>query len=130
MREFSSMLPTGPLRLRCLKMGEDLCLALSGGQEHLGAVALAHPRPSRATPGATAATASVLAVSGHKEDQLARELALKTASALNVTVCVCCGIHLDNADADTVDQAVKAARALKDNFITHARLTEDAAPTP
>lgn len=106
------------VRLRCMKAGRDLCLVVSGGHaEHVGAVALAQPRPSRRDPGRISASASVLAVPGHQEDQLARELALKIAGALNVTVCVCCGIHLEDADAAAIEEAVRAARLLADELI-------------
>jgi hypothetical protein len=99
-------------------MGRDFCLILTGGDaEHLGAAALAQPRPSRRDPEKMSATASVLAVPGHQEDQLARALALKTAGALNVTVCVSCGIHLEGAGAAEIDRLTDAAHALVDAFI-------------
>jgi hypothetical protein len=108
-------------------MGKDLCLLLTGGDaEHLGAAALARPRPSGREAGGISATASVLAVIGHQEDQLARSLALKTASALNVTVCVACGVHLERAGAAEIRQLTEAAHALADAFIQQ----ETAASSP
>ncbi len=81
------------LRLHALRMGDDLNLVLTGGdREHLGAVALATPHPGRA---GGRATASVLTLPGHREDLLARRLALHLAATLGVAVSVACGIHID-----------------------------------
>ena len=111
------------LRLTALPMGQDLCVTLTGGDRaHLGAVALAHPRPSLAAPGRVGATTSVLALSGHKEDDLARTLASRLAIALEVTVCVACGIHVEHIQ-ETELQDVQAladqlALALADRLRT------------
>lgn len=84
------------LRLTCVRMGRDLNVSLAGGdREHIGAVALAQARPSLSDPGRTSSSVSVLAILGHKEDELARGIASGLAAALGVTVCVACGIHLD-----------------------------------
>jgi hypothetical protein len=99
-------------------MGEDLCLMLSGGeQEHIGAVALAQPRPSLADPDRTSATASVLTLPGHKEAMIARELALKVAATLHVAVCVVCGIHVPDPTPDMLDALVAASHGLVDAFL-------------
>ena len=118
MKEFSTTVAGHPLRLRCVRMGEDICLTLCGGeQEHIGAVAVAQPRPSLADPARTSATASVIALPGHQEDMLARELALKVAATLKVTVCVACGIHLQHPTPAVLDEALAASRDLVDAFL-------------
>jgi len=84
------------LQLGATSMGEDLAVTLSGGDRpHIGAVALSQARPSLKGDGARSATTSVLAILGHKEDELARSLAARLAAALGGSVCVACGIHLD-----------------------------------
>lgn len=81
------------LHLHARALGEDLNLSLSGGdKEHIGAVAVAVPHAGR---DGGSATASVLALPGHKEDLLARRLALRVARHLGVTVAMSCGIHID-----------------------------------
>ncbi|MDR2695221.1 MAG: hypothetical protein LBC79_02425, partial [Deltaproteobacteria bacterium] len=113
MKEFAALAAGFPLRLRCVRMGEDLCLVLSGGElEHIGAVAVAQPRPSLDDPARTSATASVIALPGHKEDMLARELALQAAAALNVSVCVACGIHLRNPAPGVIEEVIASSRVL------------------
>jgi hypothetical protein len=118
MLEFTATAAGFPLRLRCLRMGEDLCLLLSGGEEeHIGAVAAAQPRPSRADPAKTSATASVIALPGHQEDILVRELALLAASTLNVAVCVVCGIHVRQPTPRMLEEIVAASRGLVHSFL-------------
>ena len=124
MKEFATVVAGFPLRLCCVRMGEDICLVLSGGEtEHIGAVAVAQPRPSLADPARTSATASVIALPGHKEDMLARELALKVAGALNVAACVVCGIHLRNPSPGVLDEVVAASRGLVDALLKEMQNT-------
>ena len=100
-------------------MGEELCLILSGGErEHIGAVAVAQPRPSLAAPDRTSATASVIALLGHKEDVLARDLALKVATTRNATTCVVCGIHLRHPTSAMLEEVLAASHDLVDRFLT------------
>ena len=122
MREFATNAAGFPLRLRWARMGDDLCLTLSGGErEHIGAVAVAQPRQSLADPARTSATASVIALLGHKEDMLARELALKVAGDLNVAACVVCGVHIDHPTPAMLDEVLAASRGLIDAFLAEMR---------
>jgi hypothetical protein len=105
------------LRLRCLHQGEDLVVMLSGGdREHIGAVALGQPSPSHEDQGKARATTSVLALQGHREDELARRIASHLAARLGVTVCVACGIHVEAIQptelADVLDLAEELTRTL------------------
>ena len=50
------------------EMGEDLLVTIWGGVVHIGAVAMAAPRPSLRDPRRTSATSSVFTFPGHKED--------------------------------------------------------------
>jgi len=80
-------------------IGRDLIVAVYGGdQAHIGAMALAQPRPSLDDPDKISASTSVICVMGHKEDLLAHQIAQSLASALNCVVSVSCGIHIDNAN--------------------------------
>jgi hypothetical protein len=100
-------------------MGHDLNISLHGGDSpHLGAVALAQPRPSLNNPEETSSTCSVLAISGHKEDELARAMALDLSKKLKVTVCVACGIHLDKINPDEIELALELGERLTAKFLT------------
>ena len=91
------------VHLRAVVLGEDLCLCFGGGgASHIGAVALATPRPSLRDAAKTSASASVLCVTGHKDDMLARSLALRAAACLERQVAATVGLHLDDASAEDI----------------------------
>lgn len=78
--------------------GDGIILSLVGGEKpHLGAVVLSQPRQSLADPALTSCTSSILPLLGHKDDEVARPLAEMLARELSVPVCVCAGVHVDNA---------------------------------
>ncbi len=88
--------------------GKDLVILLQGGEtHHIGALALATPRPSLANPDNLSASASILCVNGHKEDELARAMALKAATTLNRTTTVIAGIHVDNASEEDIEDLLR-----------------------
>lgn len=83
--------------------GRDLNITVGGGTSyHIGATALAIPRPSLDDPGLVSASASVICVTGHKDDQLARSAALKLSARFNCVVTVNAGLHIDDANADDI----------------------------
>jgi len=81
--------------------GLDLVVCFGGGEApHVGAVALAIPRPSLADSSMPSASASVMCVTGHKEDQLARTAALEIATLYGCRVNVTVGLHVDDATTE------------------------------
>ena len=110
------------LRMVCVAMGRDFSVTLDGGQAHIGAVAVAQPRPSHREAGGVSATASVIALLGHKEDDLARSVANRLAAALEATVSVACGIHLEQPGPDELRQVLALAEALTGDLL--ARLAD------
>jgi hypothetical protein len=81
--------------------GKDVSVTVGGGDTyHVGAAAVASPRESLKKDGSVSSTASVLCVMGHKDDLPAREMALRLAAALNTTVCISVGLHIDNPAED------------------------------
>ncbi len=112
------------LRLRTLRLGDDLSLTLTGGdKEHLGAVALAAPQPDRDG----SATASVLTLPGHREDLLARRLALRLAATLGIAVSVACGIHIDAPTPRELQDVEAMADELATLFLRQFPLSEKSA---
>jgi gallate decarboxylase subunit D len=86
-----------------LRCGNDLVVAVQGGtRHHIGATAMAVPRPSLADPSMVSSSASVLCVVGHKEDELARGVALRLSAALACTVTVVAGLHVDDATGSDI----------------------------
>lgn len=87
---------------RGILIGNDLMVAIYGGTTpHIGAIAVAIPRPSLRDPSITSATSSVFTLPGHKDDIIAKREAERLASCLNRLVVVLAGVHIDHAtDAD------------------------------
>jgi hypothetical protein len=109
--------------MSAVPMGKDFCVALYGGDKpHVGAVAIAVPRKSLADPDKTSATTSVIALTGHKEDELAKCVAHKLASTLGCVVTVSCGIHLDNAKPKDILEVEEVAMQLTHNLISRINL--------
>ena len=84
-----------------VRCGDDLTVVIGGGEkQHIGAVAVGVPRPSLKDKNIVSSSASVLCLTGHKEDLLARKAALELARMLGHTVTV--GLHIDNASAEAI----------------------------
>ena len=98
----------------CVLPGDDVCLCIGGGaRPHVGAAALAVPRESL-RGGEASASASVLCVTGHKEDELVRETALRFAARLGVNVLVSAGLHIDQADERDIGLLLANCRSALD----------------
>lgn len=103
----------GWLQVRGLWSGADLTVMLSGGTHpHIGAVALAQPRPSLRGDGSRSATVSVLTLPGHLEDEVARWAAHLLAVRSGGNVVVTAGIHVDEATPDEIGHLVAGAKEL------------------
>jgi gallate decarboxylase subunit D len=96
-------------------IGEDLLVAVWGGEKpHIGAVSVAEPRPSLRDSSLTSASASVICVLGHKEDELAKATSEVLASILNTRVVVTAGIHWDNITGKGIEQVIRNSELLMD----------------
>ncbi len=91
------------LQVSAAKIGEDILLCVSGGTKpHIGCVVQAVPRMSLSGDGTRSATASVLNLTGHKDEFLCRKLAEIVCSRLGVTVVCTGGFHLDGMTAGQI----------------------------
>ena len=96
-------------------IGQDMLVAIWGGEKpHIGAVAVAQPRPSLKDPEVMSATASVICLPGHKEDELAKAVSEILAAALNTPVVVTAGIHWDNISKDGIQKVTENSKILVD----------------
>jgi hypothetical protein len=99
-------------------IGQDVLVAIWGGEKpHIGAVAIAQPRPSLKDPQVTSATASVICLVGHKEDELAKAAAEILAAALETQVVVTAGIHWDNLAPDAIQRIIRNSETLIDMIL-------------
>ena len=94
------------------QIGQDFLIAIWGGRPHIGAIALAQPRPSLKDQSVQSATASVFCLVGHKDDIVAKEAAEKISSELNTNVTVTVGIHFDDIDEAGIKVVIENSRQL------------------
>ena len=100
------------------QIGQDILVAIWGGEKpHIGAVAMAQPRPSLRDPQVTSSTASVFAYVGHKEDELAKAAAEILAATLKTNVVVAAGIHWDNLPAEGIQRVIRNSEILVDMIL-------------
>jgi len=106
MKEISLKVGEGKYQvfLHTLFCGTDVSICIFGGEvPHIGAVAVAVPRKSLTGDGSDSASVSVICITGHKEDELARSIALRLSSKWLCNVTVSAGIHIDNAKQEDID---------------------------
>jgi len=107
------------------EIGEDLLVAIWGGDRpHIGAVAIAQPRPSLKDRTEISATASVFCYVGHKDDVVAKEAAERISSALNTNVVVAAGIHWDDIDEAGINAIIQNSRHLVEMIIERVPMRE------
>jgi hypothetical protein len=99
------------VQLHALRCGEDVSVCIYGGERpHIGAVAVAVPRKSLTGDDSNSASASVICIPGHKEDELARLIALRLSARWQCIATVSAGIHIDHAgpeDLATLNQLIE-----------------------
>lgn len=98
--------------LEVKKVGEDYLLTLTGGEEHVGAVAvgLFDEKSQRAS-------SSVITMSGHREEYLALDGARKVSKATRRTSVFVAGIHQDNISYEEIRDIVSTAGEMVESFI-------------
>ena len=115
------------VEIRGILIGNELMVAVYGGTKpHIGAVALAIPRPSLQDSNITSATSSVFTLVGHKDDVIAREVAEELASSLNRVVVVVAGVHIYDATDTDIERVVEVSNECVRSFLSKVRpfLTE------
>ena len=99
-------------------VGEDLVVAVGGGQRpHVGCVVLAQPQPAKTKSGEWSASCSVLTISPHKEEPIARGIASRLAEAFGRVTVVTAGVHDDNLDADGIAIYLRLGEELADELV-------------
>ncbi|WP_134701287.1 hypothetical protein [Ammoniphilus sp. YIM 78166] len=93
------------IQIKRLQLGHDRVYLIYGGQAHIGAVVTAYFHHGEVQT-------QLQALPGHREDQLALELAEYAASQLKVTVTVVMGIHFDRATKEMIQEIVEEVRGL------------------
>lgn len=88
-----------------IQCGRDWNICICGGEkEHIGAVSLAMGNPVENYKLIHKPSISILTVPDHKDDIIASQVAGRIAELLNCQVCVCVGIHIENATKSELDR--------------------------
>jgi hypothetical protein len=104
-------------------VGDDLLVVIWGGTKpHIGAVAVALPRPSLADPQITSSTSSIFTLLGHKEDEVVKMVSEHLSARLERNVVVTAGIHWDDLPEEAVEEIVNNCKKLADEI--HARIIQ------
>ena len=108
-QEIIKELSFAELAIKFTKIGKDYHVLLTGGDiPHIGCTVLALPRPSLTGDGSVSSTASVLNVTGHKDEALCRQLAERLAAAGNTTVVCSGGFHVDEITGQQIKEVQQA----------------------
>ena len=105
MKKWELSSPGSEYRVHSLivEVGDDLLACFWGGTApHIGAAAVAQPRPSLADPDTTSSTSSVFSLLGHKEDVLVKMVSERLSARLEKNVVVTAGIHWDDLDESAI----------------------------
>lgn len=100
------------------QIGSDFLICLEGGSApHIGCVVQAVPRASLTGDGSCSATASVLNLTGHKDEFLCRKLAeLVCAGTGCVTVCTG-GFHLDGILPEQIKEVLQVTDEIGEELV-------------
>lgn len=108
------------INLFAVKMGDDFNISILGGDNpQIGAVAfaLAVPKNNIINKEGIGTSASLLTVSGNKEDEVVMPVAKKIAKALNSKIVVTCGIHKEKMTMKEINLFMELVNEAVDEFI-------------
>jgi len=105
-----------------LETGRGIVMCLVGGDRpHVGALALAIPRPSLKDPSKLSSSTSVLTLMGHKEDEIVKPVAEKLAKELNQPVVVVAGLHIDEASEEDIKRLKRGSFKVAERVLRRLR---------
>lgn len=100
------------ISLEAKKIGEDYLLTLTGGREHVGAVAI-----GLFDENSQRASSSVITMPGHREEQLALNGAKQVSRATRKTSVFVAGIHQDDITPKEIRDIVSTAGEMIESFV-------------
>lgn len=100
------------------RLGDDYHILVNSGERpHIGCTVLALPRLSLDGSGKMSSTASVLNVTGHKDEEVCRYLAEKVSAGKEATVVCTGGIHMDGITKEQIAEIVEAMRIIAGKIV-------------
>ncbi len=92
--------------MACIRIGEDLLVIITGGDEHIGSVSLSD-----------VSGCSTLVKKGHRESLITELIAQRIQKFFKQDVLVVCGIHIDNANAREISVLLENTKRCVDIFL-------------
>lgn len=106
------------IRISAGRIGNDILICLEGGTKpHIGCVVQAVPRPSLTGDGSGSATASVLNLTGHKDEYICRKLAEKICSKMGIVIVCTGGFHLDGIVKEQIKEVMEVAEQMSEEVL-------------
>jgi len=106
------------------KTDDGVNVYVGGGEKpHIGAIVLSQPRQSLKGDGTTSCTTSVINILGHKDDAVAVPMAEELCRKINQAVVVTCGVHIENAATEEIEEIIKNARELTKKIVMGLKQT-------
>ncbi len=103
-------------------IGEDIIVTVYGGEKpHVGAVAVAVPRASLSDPGIISASTSIITMTGHKDDEVVKEMAPEIASRTNRVVVISAGMHWEKVDEQILGIVMNNCKGLSKEIVAYLR---------
>jgi len=97
---------------------DGLSILLYGGDKpHIGAVALSIPRQSLKNKKSISCSTSILTITGHKDDLIAKEMAEVISKNINKTVVVIAGVHIEEASERDIEKVKRNCRKASKKLI-------------
>lgn len=107
--------------------GKDVSVTIGGGDKyHIGAVAIAVPRPEYKQFKKRTASTSVICVQGHREDELSYNVAKYLSTELDCVVTVSIGIHIDNIEQHEIQLVLNNVNILLNNIVDYLKTIRNA----
>ena len=101
------------------RVGDDLVIVVGGGEQpHVGCVVLAQPTPSKTAGRTWSASCSVLTIPPHKEEPIARGIAVRLAETIGRPIVVTAGVHDDDLDAEGVSVYLRLGEELAEALVS------------
>lgn len=80
------------LRLQAVAMGQDLCVIITGGKEHIGSITFSYDKE-----------AETIGFGTHKEKFVTEAVGEVLNKKYSGNFVICCGIHFDNITKEEIE---------------------------
>jgi hypothetical protein len=121
---FEKMAGRHTIYLHVEPIGNDLLVAIYGGDEHhIGGVSVAYPTKSHYR-NATTTSVNNITLPGHKDYIVSNSAAERICKTLERSVVVTVGIHYDAATSDEISEIIQIVDELVSEVISHYQNAE------